>query len=79
VERDPGLARAWALGHVSATALWMGGLYAAIAGWEPGAGLLVFGLTVETFSSLAIGVAYYRRSMRRPWPPVQPLPADDDW
>ena len=57
----------------------MVGLYAAAFRWRPGAYFLITALLGHIVSHTVIGVTEYRRVMRRPWPQVAPLDADDEW
>jgi RsiW-degrading membrane proteinase PrsW (M82 family) len=55
------------------------GLYAAAFGWRPGAYLMITALLGDIVSHTLMGVTEYRRVMRRPWPKVPPIDADDEW
>jgi hypothetical protein len=46
--------------------------------WEPAAWAIVAIITAEFAVYLVIAVIFYRRTMRREWPKVEPIP-DDDW
>jgi hypothetical protein len=50
----------------------------ALAGSRFAAWLMVGAATVGAAADVVLSVAKYRRTMRRPWPAVRPLP-DDDW
>jgi hypothetical protein len=76
---DATLARLWGgLGNLTTALILLGGLLA-VAGWRPSAWLLVGTLTAVVAGHLAISAVAYRRTMRREWPRVEPLPHDDDW
>jgi len=55
-----------------------GGIFTALLGWRPGAFLAVGGASLTFAWHLGLGVFSYRRTMRRPWPNVQPIEDDDD-
>lgn len=59
--------------------LLLAGAVISAAGEDLGAVVLLAGLGAMLLGHLLVGVAGYRRVMRRPWPPVEPLPDDDDW
>jgi hypothetical protein len=59
------------------TILLVGGAYAGVLGWRPGAFLMLAAVCFRIAGHLAVGISEYRRIMRRPWPKVPPL--DDDW
>lgn len=62
--------------------LWLsvGGLYAALLGFRPGAYIALAGFTFTFLVHLVIGVIEYRRVMSRPWPQVAPIVEDEeDW
>jgi hypothetical protein len=65
---------------LSFEALFLGGIFAALLGWRPGAFVAVAGAML-TFASYLVGaVVGYRRTMSRPWPKVPPIAdEDDDW
>jgi hypothetical protein len=67
------------VGDVLFTAALGTGAFAAVLGWTPGVVLLLAGFAGHLAGHVALGVAGYRRVMRRPWPPVRPLADDDDW
>jgi hypothetical protein len=50
----------------------------ALAGWRFAAWLMVAAAVVGVVTNVALSVAKYRRTMRRAWPAVAPVP-DDDW
>jgi hypothetical protein len=77
---DAPLVRLWGrLGNVT-TGLILVGAALALAGWRAAAWLLVGALAAVTAGHLAISAVAYRRTMRREWPRVEPLPDnDDDW
>jgi hypothetical protein len=50
----------------------------ALAGWRFAAWLMVAAAGVGVVANVALSVAKYRRTMRRAWPAVAPVP-DDDW
>jgi uncharacterized membrane protein YoaK (UPF0700 family) len=76
---DAALVRLWGrLGNVMTGLILLGAL-GAVAGWRPSAWLLVGALTAVVAGHLAISAVAYRRTMRREWPRVEPLPDDDDW
>ena len=75
---DATLVRLWGwLGNVTTGLILVGGLLA-VAGWRPSAWLLVGALGAVVTGHLAISAVAYRRTMRREWPRVEPLPDDDD-
>jgi hypothetical protein len=76
--RETGLDYLWSGVDALGTMLILVGLLAAALGWGPSAWLLVATVTALIGSRLVIGAVAYRRTMRRPWPKVEPLP-DDDW
>ena len=45
------------------------------------AGAVVFAVAFGAVAAITIaaGLMRYRRSMRNPWPTVNPTPDDDDW
>jgi len=55
------------------------GALAAAAGWRPAAVLIVVGVAATLGAQLVVGIAAYRRAMRRPWPEVAPLADEDEW
>jgi hypothetical protein len=77
--RDTGLQIAWRLLDAVGTAVLLAGLWPAAAGWRPAAWILVGAVTALVGGHIWISAAAYRRTMRRPWPRVEPLPDDDDW
>jgi hypothetical protein len=54
------------------------GALGAAASWRPGAFLMLTGVAGLLATHLFVGVSAYRETMNRPWPPVEPLPEDDD-
>jgi hypothetical protein len=54
------------------------GIGAALLGHRWGAYLAIGALTMRFSGYLAGAVWNYRRTMRREWPKVEPLPDDDD-
>ncbi|MDQ3066937.1 MAG: hypothetical protein M3R12_07290 [Actinomycetota bacterium] len=75
---ENGLERLWRLsGLVFQVPLAVGAI-AAVAGWRPSALLIFCALAGLVASHVAISVVSYRRTMRRPWPRVEPL-HDDPW
>jgi O-antigen/teichoic acid export membrane protein len=50
----------------------------ALGGSRPAAWVAVGAVVAAFAANLALSVAKYRRTMRRPWPKVEPL-SDDDW
>ena len=64
------------------TLLWFlmmsAGAYGAAFGWRPGAYLAITAVFGYNASHLVMGITEYRRVMRRPWPHVPNLDADDD-
>ena len=62
------------------TVLLVGGAYAGVLGWRPGAFLMLAAVCCMIAGHLLVGVTEYRRVMRRPWPEVPALEDDeDDW
>jgi hypothetical protein len=76
---DATLVRLWRQIGNATTALILLGALGALSGWRPSAWLLVGALTAVVAGHLAISAVAYRRTMRREWPRVEPLPNDDDW
>ena len=56
----------------------LGGGYAGVLGWRPGAWAMLAAVCGQISGHLVIGMTTYRAVMRRPWPSVAPL-TDDDW
>lgn len=54
------------------------GAFAAVAGWGPSAWILVGVVAASVAGHIVMAAVRYRRTMRRPWPQVEPL-ADDEW
>lgn len=75
---DDRLQALWAAVDKATRAALVIGAAGALAGWSPGAWILVPALGAQLAGHLAISVLAYRRTMRREWPRVEPLP-DDDW
>jgi hypothetical protein len=78
----PGLTGRETLLSVVLTAL-TGALFAAVTAavlfrWEPAAWAIVAIITAEFAVYLVVAVIFYRRTMRREWPKVEPLTDDDD-
>jgi hypothetical protein len=65
------------LGTLGTGAIILGG-YAAAFGWRPAAWILVAVVAATVAGHVLIAAIRYRRTMRRPWPRVEPL-SDDDW
>jgi hypothetical protein len=63
---------------VTALAVLAGCLFA-LGNSRAGAWVAVTALVVGVPANLALSAVKYRRTMRRPWPAVQPLADDDDW
>jgi hypothetical protein len=59
--------------------LLMSGLSTSALGWRGGAFLMLTAVCGMIGGHLVMGVAEYRRTMRRPWPKVPPIDDDDDW
>ena len=76
--REKGLQRLWRRLDLVFKAVLVAGAVAAASGWRPAAAVLLAALAGLVGSHVAIGVVAYRRTMRRPWPRVEPLP-DEDW
>ncbi|HVM16493.1 MAG TPA: hypothetical protein VM290_02825 [Gaiellaceae bacterium] len=78
--RDPLLERLWGASGLVFHATLLGGVVAAVAGLSASAWILAGALGGVVAAHLAIAAVSYRRTMRRPWPAVAPLPPDDeDW
>jgi hypothetical protein len=78
--RDPDLITLWNALSRPFTALLAAAAIAALAELRTAAwALALAGLTGIVASHLGISAVAYRRTMRREWPQVEPLPADDDW
>jgi hypothetical protein len=54
------------------------GAFAAVAGWGPAGWILVAVVAASVAGHITIAAIRYRRTMRRPWPKVEPI-SDDDW
>jgi hypothetical protein len=54
------------------------GVIAALAGFTSGAWLVVGFLALYLAARIVVAGAVYRRTMRREWPHVEPIPFDDD-
>ncbi len=54
------------------------GAFGAALSWRAGAFLMLTGVGGLLTAHLFIGVSAYRETMNRPWPPVKPLPDNDD-
>jgi hypothetical protein len=70
--------RIWASTDSFALLALLVGLYGGGLGWRPAAWILLGALTLRIGSHLVIGTIAYRRTMRREWPAVEPVPFDDD-
>jgi hypothetical protein len=78
--RDPDLITLWNTLSRVFMGLLLAGAVAALADLRVAAwALALAGLTGIVASHLGISAVAYRRTMRREWPQVEPLPADDDW
>jgi hypothetical protein len=78
-EHDAGLWRAWSLLDSLVTVALIGGSLIALAAHSrTAAWILVAALGASVVGHVVIGALAYRRTMRREWPRVEPLPFDDD-
>jgi O-antigen/teichoic acid export membrane protein len=52
-----------------------------LAFFDAGAGAVIVGVAAGALvaTQVTIALVHYRRTMRRDWPAVEPLPDDDDW
>jgi len=69
----------WRQLDVAFAALLLVGAFVAAGGWRTGAWLLLGAMVGLVASHLTISVVSYRRTMRRPWPQVEPLRDDPVW
>jgi hypothetical protein len=77
--REPGLTLVWSLATLGFDVVAGFAAIAALASWDPSAWILVTALGALIAVHVGVGAIAYRRTMRRPWPAVSPLPDDDDW
>jgi len=75
---DDGLHTLWAVVDGLCTAAMLAAAPAAVAGWRPAAWILAGVVAAFVASHVVISTVAFRRTMRRPWPRVEPVP-DDDW
>ena len=75
---DERLSAFWAWLDVVFSGVLILGILLLVVSWRPAAVLVVGGLGGLFAGHIAIGAVAYRRTMRRPWPKVEPVP-DDDW
>jgi uncharacterized membrane protein HdeD (DUF308 family) len=76
--RDKRLGQLWSWLDLAGTLVILAGLYAAAAAWRPAAWILVGAVAVIVGGHVTIAWVAYRRTMRRAWPRVAPIPFDDD-
>jgi hypothetical protein len=79
VARESGLHLVWSLATIGFDVVAGVAAIAALASWDPSAWILVTALGALIAIHVAVGAIAYRRTMRCPWPAVQPVPDDDDW
>jgi hypothetical protein len=76
---DRGHVLAWLWSAIAvAAAVPIAAVLLALAGLRSAAVILVALVAVPVVWHVSTAVVTYRRTMRRPWPQVDPLPFDDD-
>ena len=71
------LTRLWRLAAQLFGAVMAAAACAALAGWRPAAWILPSALAALLATHLGVSAVAYRRTMRREWPKVAPVPDDD--
>jgi hypothetical protein len=77
-ETDRRTARLWVVAREGSLVAILIGVGVAFLDAGVGASVIAAAACVLVVSQIWISLSHYRRVMARPWPPVAPLPDDDD-
>ena len=76
---DAGLSRLWARADAFLYAAVAAAVFAAATDVTAVIWVVLAAVAARVAVHLGVAVVSYRRTMRRPWPAVEPLREDDEW